>query len=101
LNSTLAANAVGSATSTTPVISGTYTGITEGVYTVQIYNSGSGSRFNLTGLEQGGGMVSGTPQPLGTQGLFIQFPGTVYANESWTISVPNTQAINYSTNYNK
>lgn len=100
LNSTLAANAVGSATSTTPVISGTYTGITEGVYTVQIYNSGSGSRFNLTGLEQGGGMVSGTPQPLGTQGLFIQFPGTVYANESWTISVPNTQAINYSTNYN-
>jgi RND family efflux transporter MFP subunit len=100
LNSTLAANSVGSATSTTPVISGTYTGMTEGVYTVQIYNSGSGSRFNLTGLEQGGGVVSGTPQPLGTQGLFIQFPGTVYANESWTISIPNTQATNYSTNYN-
>jgi HlyD family secretion protein len=102
LNSSLAAVPQGN-TTVNPTITGTYNSDLEGTYTLIVYNSNNGTQFSLSGLETGGGVVSTTsPVALGTRGLFIQFPAnfTVTGNTSWTITVPNTQAINYTTNYN-
>ena len=86
----------------TPVvtITGYFTGSTQGVYNVVVYNSGSGQKFQVTGLENTGGDVKSSPVALGTMGLFIQFSGATYNNDSWVISIPNTLSSSYSTNYN-
>ena len=58
-------------------------------------------RFQVNGLENGDGIVDISPQPIGTKGLYIQFSSTsVPANNSWTISIPNTQSSTYVTYFN-
>ncbi len=102
LNSTLAAvPGAGNISSANPTITGTYTGTDQGVYTISIYATGSGYKFSVSGLEQGSGDVKTSPVPLGTRGLYVQWPSTtVGGNDQWTVAIPNTQASNYITNYN-
>ncbi len=85
-----------------PTISGTYTGATEGVYTISVYATSDGNYFSFTGLEDGSGQVSAVATPLGTRGLYISFPSnfTLASNTVWTVSIPNTQSATYLTYYN-
>ncbi len=92
----------GSNTTGSPTISGTYSSTEEGVYTVTIYATGNGEAyFSLSGLESGStGKVSTIATPLGTRGLFIQFPSnniSFYNNTTWTISIPNVKSSTYLT----
>lgn len=85
-----------------PVITGTYHLNKEGTINVKTYlSTNGGSGFNLSGLVVGSGTVATTtPQPLGNSGLYITFPSTVDANVSeWVITIPNTKAPDYLTNY--
>jgi HlyD family secretion protein len=99
LNSGLAAVPANSAYSgSSPTITGTYDSNEEGTYTISTYSTGSGPYFSISGLENGGGQVSSLAVPLGTRGLFIQFPANFSsANSSWTVSLPNTQSSSYVT----
>lgn len=102
-NSGLVALSVVSGTSTSdaPTISGTYTGEAEGVYTIRPYSTGDGTYFSVYGLESGGGKASTVAVPLGTRGLYIQFPSdSVSSSTSWTVSVPNSLSATYLTYYN-
>lgn len=87
---------------TAPTISGNYTKETEGQIFISTYYSGSGSKFDLGGIIQGGGNVTTTiPQPLGDSGLYINFPSTTLSNtREWVIDIPNKKASNYITNEN-
>jgi HlyD family secretion protein len=85
-------------------ISGTYNAQTQGSYTINIYASGNGPAYSVSGLET---MVAttitrGSPQPVGSHGFFITFStsGSINASDVWTISVPNLQAATYLTSYN-
>ncbi len=102
MNSGLAAiPGTGNTGSVTATITGTYTGKDQGLYKVNIIATGDGFKYQYSGLETGGGNVDVTPQPLGTKGLYIQFSSTsVPTNNTWTVSLPNTQATAYVTNYN-
>jgi HlyD family secretion protein len=101
LNSTITAIATPSNIGTATVtITGSFTGTDQGVYQVSVYSTGSGLKFQITGLETMEGDVKNTPVPMGNRGLFIQFSGSVYSSDSWTITIPNTVASNYVTNYN-
>ncbi len=102
LNSGLSAIATsGNTGSVTATVSGTYTGTEQGIYKIGIYSTGNGLRFQVNGLENGDGIVDISPQPIGTKGLYIQFSSTsVPANNSWTISIPNTQSSTYVTYFN-
>ena len=85
-----------------PIISGTYTGKDSGVYTITVSSVGSGYYFTLSGLENGNNNASVIATPMGTHGLFIQFPSNfnIAQNNTWTVSIPNTQSPTYLTNYN-
>jgi len=102
LNSGLSAiPSTGNVGSVTATISGAYTAKDQGVYNITIFSTGSGSRFQFSGLETGTGIADITPQSLGQNGLYIQFSSTsVPANNTWTITIPNTQAATYVANYN-
>ncbi|MDR3642275.1 MAG: efflux RND transporter periplasmic adaptor subunit [Candidatus Doudnabacteria bacterium] len=102
-NSGLAATpSAGNVSSAGPTISGTYTGTAEGQYNIIISNSGSGENFSYSGLENGSAAVTTTaPSPLGTKGLYIQFPSsTLPSNDTWTVNIPNTKASTYLANLN-
>lgn len=93
----------GTNTTGTPTISGTYNGTEKGTYTITTYVTGNGAYFSTTGLEIASGTVSTVAVPLGTHGLFIQFPSNNVlsnTNSTWTVSVPNTQSPSYLTYYN-
>lgn len=101
LNSTLAAVAsTANAGSATASISGTYMGVEQGQYKIKIYSDGYGKRFQILGLETFDGEVRLTPVPMGKQGLHISFSGTIYNNDEWTVTIPNTLASTYVVNYN-
>ncbi len=88
-------------TMTAPTISGAYTSEEEGSYVVTLYSTGSGNYFSVSGLETGTGNASSTsPLPLGSRGLFIQFPSSTVSGTIWTISVPNKQSTTFVANYN-
>lgn len=88
-------------TMTAPTISGAYTSDEEGVYTINVYATGSGNYFSASGLETGSGTASATSSvPLGSRGLFIQFPATTISGVQWTVSVPNKQSSTFVANYN-
>lgn len=87
-----------------PVISGVYQGTAEGQYVITLYQ-GAGVNYTINGLETGpNGSIpvnGSTVAPLGTRGLLMQFPsGAYHAGDSWTVTIPNTQALNYVSNYN-
>lgn len=102
INSGLSATAdLGNSGSETVTISGVYTGKEQGVYKISIYSSSAGLKFQISGLETGEGRVETAPQAMGTKGLFIAFSSSsVPTNNSWTVSIPNTKASTYVTNYN-
>lgn len=83
-----------------PVISGTYAGITEGEYVLDMYgsNSDSGYSFSLSGLESDTQTAYTTlPGRLGNQGLYVQFdPHSTYRSESWVVPIPNTRSTSYT-----
>ncbi len=82
-------------------ISGTYNAQDQGSYNITAYNSGAGEQFGVTGLEIASGSISKNgPSALGTKGLYVQFSGSIYNNDSWTITLPNPLASNYTSNYN-
>ncbi len=79
-----------------PIISGTYTGTEEGIYTITIYGTGNGNYFSASGLENGNGFVGTLAVPLGTRGLYIQFPNNFSSNNAeWTITIPNKKSSTY------
>jgi RND family efflux transporter MFP subunit len=86
-----------------PTITGSYSGNQEGEYKITLYPSHaqSGYSFQISGLESNlAGTVSTVqPQPLGTKGLFIQFPENFArgTNIEWTVEVPNTSSPQYIT----
>lgn len=81
-----------------PTISGTYASEEKGSYTLTIYATGDGLKFQYNGLESGTGNVQTTPVPLGKRGLFVQFASqSVPVNSSWTIEIPNTQSSSFTT----
>lgn len=103
LNSGLTASpGSGNLSAVSPTISGTYTGQNQGKYDIKIFNTGGGAEYSYTGLENGSNIVSSTgPTPLGSKGLFIQFPaGPVSSNDSWTVLIPNSKSSSYLTNSN-
>jgi RND family efflux transporter MFP subunit len=84
---------------TLPTISGNYTLGKEGTVTITTYNSQGGISFNATGLVDATGLTnSTTAQPIGTSGLFIQFPSSIKGGLTWTVSIPNTNSSSYISN---
>ncbi len=84
-----------------PTVTGTYTGATQGSYTITTYSSGSGGQFSFSGIETGGGaMNSSSPVALGSKGLFVQFSSSSSIGDVWKVSFPNTKSANYLTDYN-
>ena len=84
---------------TRPTLSGRYVGITEGVYTVDVYgsNSASGFSYRISGLETyTGSVVFGNAVDLGTRGLLITFPSTTRGGDTWVVRVPNTDIATYN-----
>lgn len=102
LNSGIAAIAgSGNSGVTAATISGAYTSTQQGMYKFSVYTTGGAMRFILEGLETGGGLVSASPQPLGSRGLYLQFSDITPASGNiWTVTIPNTQASGYVANYN-
>lgn len=104
LNSGIAATpGVSNTASLTATVSGTYTGTIPGQYQVSIVLTAGGARFQYSGLESGTGVISTSPQPLGTKGLYIKFSDTAvgsYTNYTWTVNIPNTESTTYITNNN-
>lgn len=93
------------ATGTNPTISGVYASTEQGEYVVTAHKVGSSGYFSISGMEQGSKDIStSTPTPLGTRGLFIQFPSDYFTannvNTSWVITIPNKQGVSYVTNVN-
>lgn len=83
-----------------PTISGAYTGEDEGEYILELYSSGtqSGYSFRYRGIESGvESVTTAAPVPLGTKGLFIQFPEDFARtfNLEWVIPVPNIRSVSY------
>lgn len=88
---------------TAPTISGTYDSDEEGVYRIEVYSSGapSGASYRVSGLESGTEPVSTiNPTPIGTRGLYIQFPGNFAKRTEWEIVIPNTRSSSYLANLN-
>jgi multidrug resistance efflux pump len=96
MSSGLVATPVTSGTgNSAPTISGTYGSDATTAYTVKTYGTGAGMFYSVSGPDGTGDYaVKTTPTPLGTRGLYIQFPANVSADTSWTVSVPNTQSAN-------
>jgi RND family efflux transporter MFP subunit len=79
----------------TAAVTGTYTGTTQGAYSITIYSTGNGPEFQTKGLEQSFGLVKSVPVPLGTMGLYIQFSGVPSTTDAYTVNIPNTLAASY------
>ncbi len=87
-----------------PQITGTYTCGKEGSYEIDPYQSGSNSGYSFTfkGLESGTANATNyTSQPLGTCGLYVQFPvGYNSTYIRWIVIIPNTASAGYAANKN-
>ena len=95
------ANDIGTSSYQPPTVSGNYTLGIPGSITVTTYASSGGISFSTSGLVNSFGLTSSiTPSPLGNSGLSLIFPGKVVGGLTWTITLPNTGASNYLSNYN-
>lgn len=93
---------VGNTTLLNPIVSGAYSGEVEGAYTLSF---SSNRYFSVRGISTGSGIVTASyPQQFGNEGLFVEFPAgfseAVNANDTWVVTIPNTQASTYTTNLN-
>ena len=85
---------------TTATVTGTFNGTAGGAYAISIYETGNGLTFQASGLETATGKVQSQPTALGNDGLYIQFNGTPATTDTWTITIPNTDAATYTANEN-
>lgn len=96
---------------TPPTISGTYMSDETGQYVIDPYSSGADSGYSIRYEWEGddGSSRTGvatistdTPQPLGDNGLYIQFPEDFArdSNVEWTVDVPNERSSTYVTKRN-
>ena len=87
-------------TATPPTITGIYTKNIEGSIEITTYpTNSSNGYFSLSGIASGIGAISTTTaQPIGDTGLYIKFP-TITTESKWIITIPNTAASNYLSNY--
>jgi multidrug efflux pump subunit AcrA (membrane-fusion protein) len=86
---------------TAPIISGNYNKEIEGQIIISVYYTGNSPSFSVSGIVNGDGFVTTTPQPIGDSGLYIRFPNANAKNiTKWTIDIPNKNAPNYLANYN-
>ncbi|MFZ2593424.1 MAG: efflux RND transporter periplasmic adaptor subunit [Minisyncoccia bacterium] len=89
-----------------PTITGTYTGEKEGeIIILATGSTGSSARFEASGLVSGYGTVNTSAQPMGTSGLYIQFPSSTINNPAislggmrWIVKIPNTKSSSYLSN---
>lgn len=83
-----------------PTVTGTYSGIEAGIYTLRLENSPS-ILYSVIGLESIFGVAGSrtTPTAFGSRGLRVQFSttGNWYPGDTWTVEVPNTSYSTYST----
>lgn len=86
--------------SVVPTITGSYNAAEEGSYKITVYSSGTGLKFQASGLETVSGDVKSQPIKFGTKGLYIQFSSDPQVSDIWTINIPNTYSPSYLTNYN-
>ena len=103
LNSTPAAiPSPGNLGSSVISVTGTYSSNEAGSYYLSIVSTGNGQKLHISGLESGEAEIKSTPVAIGLRGLFVQFSSSqVYSGiDTWTITLPNTQASNYITNLN-
>jgi multidrug efflux pump subunit AcrA (membrane-fusion protein) len=92
---------------TPPDITGRYTG-TEGIYRFTVGRksiTGTDYYLHIFGLETiSKTLVNKTgPTPLGTRGLFVNFPEDQleqYVDKIWEVNIPNTKSALYATNLN-
>ena len=85
-----------------PVVTGVYNGVAEGEYRLSFKNS-TKTEVSFSGIEKGETNVSQFSKSLGKLGLLVSFPldNSVYsANQRWTITIPNKDGANYSSNLN-
>jgi len=86
-----------------PILTGLYRG-TEGSYRIRIVTKENSDDFELRtfGLENFGPVVveKDQPTPLGTRGLFIDFPDALlsYEDTIWHVLIPNTKGASYLQN---
>jgi RND family efflux transporter MFP subunit len=91
---------------TPPTVSGTYRCSHEGTYRLELYPSAapSGASFRVSGLETDGPKSVSTvsPVPLGSCGLYVQFPSGFAQTRSvvWEIPVPNVRSSTYQSRKN-
>ncbi len=97
LNSGLVAVPATTTDSLAPVVTGTYTGPTQGgEYTISTYRSGY---YHVSGLNTVDDRVTlNVPLAIG-QGLYVTFD-SFSLNDTWTITVPNTFSSGYTANNN-
>lgn len=102
LNSALSAVPRADNIGVAPVISGTYTGDAEGVYSISFYSSGGSFYYSVSGLESSGGVPvnAGVLVPVGTKGIYATFPEVNYSSDVWIVEIPNTKATSYIANLN-
>jgi RND family efflux transporter MFP subunit len=102
LNANLVAVPTSEGTLVIPTISGSYNSDEQGQYNIKLYEtSGDGMHFSVSGLETADGRAENVPRPLGTRGLYIQFPDTqLNIKDSWTVSIPNSLGAAYVANSN-
>lgn len=83
-------------------VSGSYTDTVEAVYSVRLLQTGSGWRYEVPGADGlSGSILASVPLPATKTGLFITFSAVpAYANDVWTVEVPNTKSTSYLTNLN-
>ena len=92
-------------TQTAPIITGRYTG-PEGSYKVIIRRGASTNQpvISVFGIEtvRDVDIESTTSTPLGSYGLFIDFPDTLssYNDTIWFVNIPNVKSSVYTTNFN-
>jgi RND family efflux transporter MFP subunit len=100
LNSGLTLVQSDSLTTASVTLSGTYTGSNEGQYKIDLYETGEGLHYSVSGLGSESGPVNrGFVRPLGN-GLYVTFgtSGNLYSSTSYTIDVPNKTSSSYGSN---
>lgn len=84
----------------TPTISGTYVGV-EGQYRIKLDTTAQNT-LEYSGLERGKIKVSDVSMyPLGTKGLYVQFPSgskDYFFSTTWIVSIPNIESSSHIAN---
>lgn len=100
LNADLTPVVSDSNSSVTVTITGNYSGVQQGKYTISVSQCLSGLCYTSSGLgSQEGMLIRGTPLSLGN-GLYATFgtSGSISTTTTWTINLPNQESSNYINN---